>query len=76
MYKVIIAIKNEWWSDQKQLPSFAAAQRHRKLVAQRWNDCDTAITAPDGRVLAFRESLKDQAELAAMLEDCLTSPIV
>jgi hypothetical protein len=68
-YKVLIAIKNEWWSDQKALPTFAAAQRHRVVLAQRWNDCDTAIQAPDGRVLAFRESLQEQAELKKILAE-------
>lgn len=68
-YKVLIAVKNEWWSDQKPLNTFAEAQRHRNFVAQRWNDCDTVISAPDGRLLAFEESLKEQANLAAMLRE-------
>jgi hypothetical protein len=68
-YKVIIAVKNSWWSDQKMFQILGDAQRHRKLVAQRWNDCDTAISTPDGRVLHFRESIKEQAELAALLQD-------
>lgn len=66
-YKVLIVVKNEWWSDQKDLPTFAAAQRHRRVTAARWNDCDTAIKAPDNRVLAFQESLKEQAELKALI---------
>jgi hypothetical protein len=70
-YKVLIAMNHpkiecEWWSDQKELPSFCAAQRHRNVVAERWNDCDTAILAKDGRLLAFRESIKEQAALEAM----------
>lgn len=71
-YRVLIAInhpkvKCEWWSDQKSLPSFAAAQRHRKKVAERWNDCDTAILAADGRILAFRESIKERTAMEAVL---------
>ena len=70
-YKVVIAInhpkvKCEWWIDKKDLPSFGAAQRHRRVVAERWNDCDTAILAADGRLLSYRESLKEQASLEAM----------
>jgi hypothetical protein len=65
-YRVLIVVKDAWWSDQKPIQSFADAQRHRRSVANRWNDCDTAILAPDGRVIAFRESLKLQAELEAI----------
>lgn len=68
-YKVVIAIKNQWWSDQKELPSFAAAQRHRKVFAARWNTSDSAIIAPDGRLLGYQESLVEQAALAKMLEE-------
>jgi hypothetical protein len=67
-YKVLITIdhpkvKHQWWSDQVALPSFTAAQRYRKDVAAKWNDCGTAILAPDGRVLAFKESLLFQSKL-------------
>lgn len=65
-YRVLIVIKDGWWSDQTPLQSFADAQRHRRSVADRWNDCDTAILAPDGRVLAFLESKKYRAELEAI----------
>lgn len=65
-YRVLIVIKNTWWSDQKSLPSFRAAQEHRKHVAARWSSSDTAIVTPDGRVLAFRESLLEQRALAAL----------
>lgn len=70
-YRVIIAVKNEWWSDQKPFKSFVDARRHQVDVAKRWNDCDTAVAAPDGRTLNFRESLIEQAKLAAMLEAAL-----
>lgn len=63
-YRVLIVIKGGWWSDQVELPSFAAAQRHRNDVAARWNDCDTAIAAPDGRVLAYMDSLIEQGIFA------------
>lgn len=74
-YRVLIHIQSQrqgslgWWSDQKQFDTFNAARRHRLLVAQRWNDCDTAIAAPDGRTLAWQESLKDQAELKKILAE-------
>ena len=64
-YRVLIVIKDGWWSDQIKLPSFVVAQRHRKEVAEKWSDCDTAILAPDGRVLAFRESVLELARFAA-----------
>lgn len=67
-YKVIIAIKNGWWSDQKTFDTLSAASRHRVVVETKWNDCDTAITnAADHRVLLFRESVKERQELARIL---------
>lgn len=75
-YRVLIHVQSTrqckslgWWSDQKPFDTFHAAARHRKLVAQRWNDCDTAIAAPDGRTLAFQESLLEQTKLTKMLVD-------
>lgn len=68
-YRVLIDIKNQWWSDQKTFPTFAAARHHRTLVAQRWNDCATCIDAPDGRTLAWQESLLYQAELKKILAE-------
>lgn len=65
-YKVLIVVKNEWWSDQLELPTFAAARKHQTLVAAKWNDCETAIKAPDGRVLSFRESNQFEAEMKAV----------
>lgn len=64
-YRVLIVIKDQWWSDQVELRSYAAAQRHRNDVAARWTDCDTAIAAPDGRVLAYEDSLLQQAAVLA-----------
>lgn len=64
-YKVLIVIKGQWWSDQVSLPTFAAAQRHRRDVAERWNDCDTAILGADGQhVMAYRDSLLEQRAFA------------
>lgn len=65
-YKVLLIIKDKWWSDQKSLPTYKAATQHRALTARRWNDCETAILAPDGRVLAYQESQKYQAEIRAL----------
>jgi hypothetical protein len=68
-YRVLIVIKDQWWSDQLKLATFAAAQRHRNDVAAQWNDCDTAIAAPDGRVLAYEDSLVEQATFAEVLAE-------
>lgn len=67
MYRVLIVVKGEWWSDQRNFKTFVEAKRHQKIVAAKWNDCDTAIAAPDNRVLNFQESLQYQAELKAEL---------
>jgi hypothetical protein len=64
-YKVLIVIKNQWWSDQIALPTFSAAQRHRREVAARWSDCDTAILGADGQhVMAYRNSILEQKRFA------------
>lgn len=74
-YRVLIHVTSQrqgslgWWSDQKQFATFNAARKPRLLVAQRWNDCDIAIAAPDGRTLAWQESLKDQVELKKLLAE-------
>jgi len=65
-YRVLIVIKNEWWSDGRDLPTFNDARTHRAAIAQRWNDCETAIKAPDGRILAYQESLKFEAGLSEL----------
>ena len=65
-YRVIIDVKNQWWSDQKDFPTFTAARKHRKAIAARWNDCATAIVSPDSRVLAWQESVQFQKELAEL----------
>ena len=66
MYKVLIVVKDQWWSDQLKLPTFAAARKHQSTVAARWNDCETAIAASDGRVLNFLESVQYRAEEKAL----------
>lgn len=63
-YKVLIVVKDEWWSDGVELPTFAAARTHRVGLAERWSDCETAIQAPDGRVLGFKESKRFEREVA------------
>lgn len=64
-YIVMIAIKNVWWSDHKPFVKFVEAQRHRRTVAEKWNDCDTAISSSDGRTLAFLESAQERARVFA-----------
>ena len=59
-YLVVIIVRDGWWSDQRPCPNLAAAKRHRAAVARRWNTSETAIMAPDGRVLAYAESLAFQ----------------
>lgn len=66
-YKVQLIVKDKWWSDGETFPSFGAARTHQGIVARKWNTSETAIEAPDGRVLNYRESedflakLKEQA---------------
>jgi hypothetical protein len=55
-YKVLIDIKDGWWSDHQSFPTFAQARTHQSAIAQRWNTSGTAVLAPDGRVLNFQES--------------------
>jgi hypothetical protein len=54
-YRVLIVVKGEWYSDQKELGTFDAARRHQKDVAAKWSTSDTAILAPDGRVLNYQD---------------------
>lgn len=68
-YRVLLVIKGEWWSDQKTFATYAQALRHRAVIAARWNDCDTAISAPDNRVLGFKESFLEQAALKKILAE-------
>ena len=68
-YRVLLDIKGQWWSDQKQFPTFNAARNHRKVLAQRWDDCATAIAAPDSRVLAWNESVQFQKEIAKLKKE-------
>lgn len=66
-YKVLIVIdrpkvKDQWWTDGATFQKFSAARKHQGDVARKWNTSDTAILAPDGRVLGFLESLDYRAE--------------
>ena len=63
MYRVLIVVKDKWWSDQKTFRSFGEARTHQKEIAAQWNDCETAIMAPDSRVLNFKESLQFRKQL-------------
>lgn len=72
-YKVLIVVKDQWCSDQRNLPTFAAAKQHQKSVAAKWNDCETAICAPDNRVLNYQESLQFRTELAMLRHHDLAS---
>lgn len=65
-YRVLIIVKDQWWSDEKKFPSFPAARAHQNALAEKWNDCETAILAPDGRVLNFREAANWLRETAEM----------
>ena len=55
-YKVLIIVKDKWWSDGETHASFGAARTHQGAVARKWDSSETAIQAPDGRVLNYRES--------------------
>lgn len=67
-YLVLIVIKGQWWSDQERLPTYHAALRHRKDVAAKWSDCDTAILLPSGEVSGFLDSLIERQEFAKLKE--------
>jgi hypothetical protein len=66
-YKVLLIVKDEWFTDGEEHKSFGAARTHQGIVARKWNTSETAIQAPDVRVLNYRESedflasLKEQA---------------
>jgi hypothetical protein len=64
-YKVLIVVKDGWFSDQREFSTFPAALRHRKDIAKKWSDCETAIGKGE-RVMAFRESERFLAEIAEL----------
>lgn len=71
-YRVLIVInhpkvKSQWWSDQKVFKKLSDAQHHRRDVAERWSDCDTAIASPRNEVLFYRDSILEQRRFAAMV---------
>ena len=55
-YRVLLIVKDQWWSDGETFPNFGAARTHQGAVARKWDSSETAIQAPDGRVLNYRES--------------------
>jgi len=55
-YKVLLIVEDKWWSDGETFASFGAARTHQGIVARKWSTSETAIEAPDGRVLNYRES--------------------
>lgn len=64
-YKVLIVIKDKWYSDQKEFNTFAEAQRHRKTVATKWNDCETCVARGDDVLpRTYRESALFLSELS------------
>lgn len=63
-YRVLIVINDGWWSDQRVFRKLADAQKHRRDVAARWTDCDTAIASPRNDVLFYRDSILEQKKFA------------
>ena len=55
-YKVLLIVKDQWFTDGEEHKSFGAARTHQGIVARKWDSSETAIQAPDGRVLNYRES--------------------
>jgi hypothetical protein len=55
-YKVLLIVKDQWHTDGEEHASFGAARTHQGVVARTWSSSETAIQAPDGRVLNYRES--------------------
>ena len=66
-YRVLLIVKDQWFTDGEEHKSFGAARTHQGVVARKWDSSETAIQAPDGRVLNYRESeqflasIKEQA---------------
>ena len=65
-YKVLVVVKDGWYSDHAPCNGFAAARRHQTKLADKWSTSETAIMAPDGRVLNFMESKRFRQELKAL----------
>jgi len=65
-YRVLIVIKDQWWSDGQSFPRLADARRYRHEVAAKWSDCDTAIASPRNEVLFYRDSLIEQRKFAEL----------
>ena len=55
-YRVLLIVKDQWFTDGEEHKSFGAARTHQGVVARKWDSSETAIQAPDGRVLNYRES--------------------
>ena len=68
-YKVLLIVKDGWHTDGETFASFGAARTHQGVVARKWNTSETAIQAPDGRVLNFRESEQFLAEIKQINEE-------
>lgn len=66
-YQVLVAVEGQprWYTDGEEFKTFKAAVWHRKSVAAKWSDCDTAISCGE-RVLAFQINNVERAEYAAI----------
>ena len=62
-YKILLIVEDKWWSDGETFASFGAARTHQGAVARKWDTSETAIEAPDGRLLNYRESERFLARL-------------
>ena len=68
MYQVLLIVKDKWYSDGERFGNFAAARRHQGELAKKWDTSETAIHAPDGRVLNYRESEKFLKEIRELTD--------
>lgn len=67
-YRVLVVIKNKFYPfDNDHHPTFAAARTSQSYVAKRYPNHETAILAPDGRVLNFQESSNFKAGINAVV---------
>jgi hypothetical protein len=60
-YKVLIIIKDKWYSDQREFDTFADAKCHEKKLAAKWSDGKTVV-ARSCDVLTLSEAEQKSSE--------------
>ncbi len=44
-YRVLLIVKDQWFTDGEEHKSFGAARTHQGVVARKWDSSETAIQA-------------------------------